>query len=152
MPQDPDGLYRVQAAVPPTKKERAPCVNLAPRHPYYAMNVDVPNSNSGFCYLMVSTGDGLPTSAKLPIWWLDWKSTREEPVLTTRVIYGANLTAAKLLVCGGCNGVRLRKAELTARPPPRIRTACTGCRPRCRRRKRDIQQKHQRTTRSPSQL
>ena len=38
--------------------ERAPSVNLALRHPYYAMNIDVPNNNSGFCYLLASTATG----------------------------------------------------------------------------------------------
>ena len=38
--------------------EQAPSIDLATRHPYYAMNVDVPNGNTGFCYLMVSMAKG----------------------------------------------------------------------------------------------
>jgi predicted GIY-YIG superfamily endonuclease len=38
--------------------EQAPSIDLATRHPYCAMNVDVPNGNTGFCYLMVSMAKG----------------------------------------------------------------------------------------------
>ena len=38
--------------------ERGPSVDLTTRHPYCAMNIEVPNDNSGFSYLLASVAKG----------------------------------------------------------------------------------------------
>ena len=38
--------------------EHVPSIDLTTRHPYYAMNVEVPNDNSGFCYILASCAKG----------------------------------------------------------------------------------------------